>query len=192
MICKFPEIVSRLRRSLGISQKQAAIELGISQALLSHYEKGIRECSLDFLIKVSNYYNVSCDYLLGKTKKTIESQGCQDIKEQTMILNNFLECVEKSCTSESYDKALNMTTLSVYRIIRLICDSCVSPAAKYSLDKTSFAILSQSVADFYALEISKDENEKGALFKNLTENDINNIKSIVSEAEALIRLKTKN
>ncbi|MDE7389372.1 MAG: helix-turn-helix transcriptional regulator, partial [Lachnospiraceae bacterium] len=38
-----------------------------SQPLLSHYEKGIRECGLDFVVKVADYYDVSCDYLLGRT-----------------------------------------------------------------------------------------------------------------------------
>ncbi|MDO5124701.1 MAG: helix-turn-helix transcriptional regulator, partial [Eubacteriales bacterium] len=50
-----------------LSQKQVSADLGISQALLSHYEKGIRECKLDFLIKTAEYYNVSCDFLLGRT-----------------------------------------------------------------------------------------------------------------------------
>ena len=50
-----------------MSQKQVADELGISQPLLSHYEKGIRECGLDFVVKTADYYDVSCDYLLGRT-----------------------------------------------------------------------------------------------------------------------------
>lgn len=33
----------------------------------SHYEKGIRECGLDFVVRVADYYNVSCDYLLGRS-----------------------------------------------------------------------------------------------------------------------------
>lgn len=63
----FPRIITLLRKEKGMSQKQAAAELGISQALLSHYEKGIRECGLDFLIRVAKYYDVSCDYLVGLT-----------------------------------------------------------------------------------------------------------------------------
>ncbi len=63
----FPRIIALQRKERQISQKQAAAELGISQALLSHYEKGIRECGLDFLVKIADYYNVSCDYLLGRT-----------------------------------------------------------------------------------------------------------------------------
>ena len=67
MNADFPRLITLLRKEKGISQKQAAGELGISQALLSHYEKGIRECSLDFVIKVAEFYNVSCDFLLGRT-----------------------------------------------------------------------------------------------------------------------------
>ena len=63
----FPRIITFLRKERGLSQKQAASELGISQALLSHYEKGIRECGLDFLIKIADYYDVTADYLLGRT-----------------------------------------------------------------------------------------------------------------------------
>ena len=61
----FPRILTLLRKERGISQKQAASELAISQALLSHYERGIRECGLDFVVRAANYYHVSCDYLLG-------------------------------------------------------------------------------------------------------------------------------
>ena len=63
----FSRTITFLRKERKLSQKQAAAELGISQALLSHYEKGIRECGLDFVVKAADYYNVTCDYLLGRT-----------------------------------------------------------------------------------------------------------------------------
>lgn len=68
----FPIILTELRKEKGLSQKEAASKLGISQALLSHYEKGIRECGQSFLIKVADFYEVSCDYLLGRTKERNE------------------------------------------------------------------------------------------------------------------------
>lgn len=94
MNCEFPKIISDLRKSKGISQKQAAIDLGISQALLSHYEKGIRECGLDFLIKLSDYYEVTCDELLGvkhptsSVPKDVLSSLKKIAKEAEKILNN--------------------------------------------------------------------------------------------------------
>lgn len=63
----FPRILTLLRKERGISQKKAATDLSVSQALLSHYEKGIRECGLDFVVRAADYYSVSCDYLLGRT-----------------------------------------------------------------------------------------------------------------------------
>lgn len=63
----FPVILTELRKEKGLSQKEAAAKLGISQALLSHYEKGIRECGQSFLIRVADFYGVTCDYLLGRT-----------------------------------------------------------------------------------------------------------------------------
>ena len=63
----FSRTLSLLRQEKGISQRMAAKELGISQALLSHYENGIREPGLTFVVKACNYYNVSADFLLGRT-----------------------------------------------------------------------------------------------------------------------------
>jgi transcriptional regulator with XRE-family HTH domain len=64
---EFPRIITILRKEKGITQKQAAADLGVSQAMLSHYEKGIRECGLDFLVRIADYYDVSTDYLLGRS-----------------------------------------------------------------------------------------------------------------------------
>ena len=61
----FSETMSALRRSRGLSQRHAAADLNISQALLSHYENGVREPGLDFVCRACRYYGVSADYLLG-------------------------------------------------------------------------------------------------------------------------------
>ena len=63
----FSETMSALRRSRGLSQRHAAADLNISQALLSHYENGAREPGLDFACRACRYYGVSADYLLGLT-----------------------------------------------------------------------------------------------------------------------------
>ena len=62
----FSETMSELRRKKGASQRTAAADLGISQALLSHYENGAREPGLDFVCRACEYYGVSADYLLGR------------------------------------------------------------------------------------------------------------------------------
>lgn len=63
----FFERLYELRIEKGISQKEAAKDLEVSQALLSHYEKGIREFGLSFLMRAADYYGVTADYLLGRS-----------------------------------------------------------------------------------------------------------------------------
>ena len=63
----FSRSLALLRQEKGVSQRVAAQAMGISQALLSHYEKGIREPGLAFVTKACDYYNVSADFLLGRT-----------------------------------------------------------------------------------------------------------------------------
>ena len=67
MATEFSRILSMLRKEQGLSQRKAAGDLGISQALLSHYENGIREPGLAFVTRVCDYYHVSADYMLGRT-----------------------------------------------------------------------------------------------------------------------------
>lgn len=67
MSTDFSRSLALLRKERGVSQRTAAKELGISQALLSHYENGVREPGLAFVSKACDYYNVSADFLLGRT-----------------------------------------------------------------------------------------------------------------------------
>ena len=67
MNSEFSRTLSLLRQEKGVSQRTAAGALGISQALLSHYEKGIREPGLAFVVRACDYYNVSADFILGRT-----------------------------------------------------------------------------------------------------------------------------
>lgn len=64
---EFSRTLSLLRQERGVSQRTAAGDLGISQALLSHYENGIREPGLPFVVRACDYYHVSADFILGRT-----------------------------------------------------------------------------------------------------------------------------
>lgn len=57
--------LKEIRKKSGLSQETLAKELGISKGALSYYENGERVPDINFLEKVSLYYNVSFDYLMG-------------------------------------------------------------------------------------------------------------------------------
>lgn len=56
-----------LREDNDLTQKQLAATLNCSQQVYSNYELGQRDIPTDILIKLSKFYNVSTDYILGLT-----------------------------------------------------------------------------------------------------------------------------
>ena len=141
----FSRIITLLRKEKGITQKQAAADLGISQALLSHYEKGLRECGLDFLIKLCDYYNVSSDYILGRSPDrsgavlTVDDlEGAETVKDShysgsvlpamnkrliSSSLNVVYDMLGKAGNKELTTKVSDYLMLSVYRMFRKLYQS---------------------------------------------------------------------
>ncbi len=108
----FPRIITLLREEKGLSQKKAADDLGISQPLLSHYEKGIRECGLDFVVKVADYYDVSCDYLLGRTANRESGKiVISDIPEDDISIHSFNS--NKTSMITALNKKLVINSLNI-------------------------------------------------------------------------------
>lgn len=62
---KFGERLCFLRETAGMTQNSLALKLAVTRQSISLYETGIRECSLDMVIKIAALFNVTTDYLLG-------------------------------------------------------------------------------------------------------------------------------
>lgn len=140
----FPRVLSLLRKEKGISQKEAASQLGVSQALLSHYEKGIRECGLDFLVRAADFYGVSADYLLGRSadpdgmtlsvedipepdaagkENTLSGAGVLPVINKKLIansLNVLFDLLSKSGSKELTKQVSGYLMAAVYRMFRII------------------------------------------------------------------------
>ena len=61
--------IQDLRTDADLSQKQLSEILHISQLSYSHYETGSRNIPVEMLIRLANYYDISVDYLVGRTDK---------------------------------------------------------------------------------------------------------------------------
>ena len=143
---EFNRIITLQRKERGITQKQAAQDLGISQAQLSHYEKGIRECGLAFVVQVADYYDVSCDYLLGRSAErsgqtiTVEelpegnSATGGSVYRGSVLPTMYKKLIENSLDilydklQESRDKQLvvgvsSYLMLAVYKMFRLLYET---------------------------------------------------------------------
>ena len=65
---EFGEFLMKLRKEKGILQKEVAAHLHMSVSTISSYEKGVHTPDLDTLIKLADFYEVSTDYLLQRTR----------------------------------------------------------------------------------------------------------------------------
>jgi len=110
----FARRLALLRREKGYSQKSVAEKLGISQALLSHYEKGIREPGLPFLARTCRLYGVSADYLLGLRER--EETPARD------------RAVEKVCALLREEELMPAVEAALYDLL------CAAGAAEGSCD----------------------------------------------------------
>ena len=193
-LSKFAQVLSQLRKERGISQKKAATDLGISQALLSHYEKGIRECGLDFVIKCSSYYGVTADYLLGVSESrngldasylsALESGGEHSVTSLSAATKYLLDAAASAATDERdrnfvYDYYL----LSLYRGALTLAKAGVLPKELFKIDYTiarelASAAIAVQDAKFVLIE---DKSRTG------TDNTQPNVLTeMIEEAEGLI------
>lgn len=60
--------LKELRNEKGISQLKLAMDLSMNQNTISRYETEERQADYETLIKIADYFNVSIDYLLGRTE----------------------------------------------------------------------------------------------------------------------------
>lgn len=191
MLNDFPRILTLLRKEKGISQKQASEELGVAQALLSHYEKGKRECGLEFLLKAAEYYNVSTDYLLGRspvsngaviTHSTIEETEVPDKARNLSadelsavfakkLVNNSVDVIYsllgKTKNPQLTDKIYDIFSCAVYRAFRLIYKS--NPANDMNLFKAPEEGVGQLISAAESIAAAKAELSVSALSSTAAE-----------------------
>lgn len=156
---EFSRTLSLLRQEKKISQRKAAGELGISQALLSHYENGIREPGLAFVVKACDYYHVSADYLLGRSLSRdgafIEageladaSEAREDLKggvmaklQKKLIVNTasvLFDLLGKVGSRDAVSQAGAYMGGALYQLFRLLYRAAGGNEGYFSTDAASF------------------------------------------------------
>ncbi len=136
----FPHPLPAAAGAGGVSQRTAAGALGISQALLSHYENGIREPGLAFVVRACDYYGVSADFLLGRTLTrdgtTIAPDELYDLSDEKdnsvrggvlallskkLLVNSvgmLFDLLGKTGSREAIRAASNYLSTAVYKVFR--------------------------------------------------------------------------
>lgn len=95
--------IKQLRKKRGITQQRLASELGITQQMLSKYEKDISLIKIDVLKRIAVYFNVTTDYLLGisDVKRDLQKQ-----LKMNETLDEYYDLIEVYKDLDQYDKEM--------------------------------------------------------------------------------------
>lgn len=66
--------LKELREKMGLSQRDLAEEIGVSQGTIGNWESGTREPNFETVRKLAEYFSVSTDFLLGNQRKKEDAQ----------------------------------------------------------------------------------------------------------------------
>ena len=131
----FSRNLACLRQEKGVSQRQAAGGLGISQALLSHYENGAREPGLAFVSRACDYYGVSADFLLGRT---MDREGATITAEELCDYSQEKDNVLRGSAAAALYKKLLVNSVGV--LFDLLGKTGCRGAVKAAYDQVSAAL----------------------------------------------------
>ena len=65
------ETIRKLRRERGLTQQQLADHLGIERSTYAYYESGHSKLSIDIMVKLAHFYQVSYATLIGKPEPVL-------------------------------------------------------------------------------------------------------------------------
>lgn len=86
----FPEILKELREKKGITQKQLAEALYLSKTAVSQYENGTHTPSLETIINIADIFDVSIDYLLGRTTVPVTFSALKKALSSEENIDDFI------------------------------------------------------------------------------------------------------
>ena len=95
--------IRQLREKRGLIQEILAAELGITQQMLSKYERDVTLIKVDILKKIATYFNVTTDYLLGVSDVKRDLQRQMKMNE---TLDEYYDLIEIYKDLDSYDKEM--------------------------------------------------------------------------------------
>lgn len=86
-----------LRETRGINQQRLALELNVSQAMISKYELGLSEPDIATIKKIADFFKVSTDYLLevSDNKINVSAFGLTDTEKELLFDFKRLDEIQK-------------------------------------------------------------------------------------------------
>lgn len=160
--------LKQLRSEHNLTQSDLANILGIAKTTLAAYEQGKSEPSIDTLIKISDYFNVTTDYLIGRANG--KSPELQQLYESIGLSENSIDLLASMAQYEKEHRHLSLLKMSPLKSL----DFCLSQEQlSYELLDCIHAYFIANVPENQQLYIAEDgevslspkPSEEGAVYQ---------------------------
>lgn len=164
----FSERFKTERKKLGLTQQQISNKLGISRSNIANWENGVNEASNDMLLKCSELFGCSVDYLLGKNKfRNFEEYLAENKKE----IENDMK-VLRSIKKETYSE-LNLDIVPAFDKEDIDNENFIYP-------KSNVGILLDKLKELKLLKNDKELSDKELkIIMNFIENNKDMLKKLM-------------
>lgn len=108
--------IKQLRENRGLIQEILASELGITQQMLSKYERDVLCIKVDVLKRIAEYFNVTTDYLLGVSEVKRDLQGQMKVNK---TLDTYYDLIEIYKGLDEYDQEM---VWSIMQTVKKTCE----------------------------------------------------------------------
>lgn len=108
--------LKNLRKDYGFTQKEVADFLNVERTTYSYYESGRSVPSISTIVRLSELYNVSCDYLIKNGKKKGNPTNIDDLLGGTCEKEREFLCYFRMISTNNQNKIMDIMKTLIERI----------------------------------------------------------------------------
>lgn len=88
-MAKIGDQIKKFRKSRGLSQIDLGKRLGVTQQVITNWERNLREPALETLLKIAGAFDITLEQLVGQKTADIEDQTSRALQKRFELIKKF-------------------------------------------------------------------------------------------------------
>lgn len=116
---EFGEVLAKLRQEQHISQAELGRAIFVSGGTISNYEKGVHFPDVEKLLLLADYFNVTTDYLLGRTTSKLSTDVFEQIITDETTVGDLVQSLQKLPLAKRRAICMTVMDMEVASIVHI-------------------------------------------------------------------------
>ena len=119
ILAEFGEVLAQLRQERHISQAELGRAIFVSGGTISNYEKGVHFPDVEKLLLLADYFNVTTDYLLGRTTSKLSTDVFEQIITDETTVGDLVQSLQKLPLAKRRAICMTVMDMEVASIVHI-------------------------------------------------------------------------